>query len=178
MLLLKQAPFVVDPERAAGADDLAAFVAGIRVQRAQGPELIGGNFVQMRQRFFAQREQRAFERRERRDQFVPVRHLTPIVAGLRLPDRTPQRPAFNTAGAGGQGCIAADLRGIRVCRIQEHIDVLLAHIAGQTLGTAVAADPYFTGQVSRHTAHPGEAVHVLWPQGAGNGQRFGDAAQQ
>ena len=48
----------------------------------------------------------------------------------------------------------------------------------QGMAAAVAAHPHFAAQIGGHAADTGQAVNVLRAQGAGNGQCFGDAAEQ
>ena len=133
--------------------------------------------MQVRQRFFAQGKQRSFERFEGGDQFGPVGNFTPVISGLCLPGRTAQGPARNGAAAGRLGRVVADLRGIRVGRIQQQVDALLANVLCQSLCAAIPADPHLAVQVSRYAAHTRQAVNVLRSQRAGNGQCFGDPAE-
>ncbi|MNG04614.1 hypothetical protein D3C84_877590 [compost metagenome] len=102
----------------------------------------------------------------------------PVIASLRLPCRTSQRPAGNPAQARCSCGVLADLRGVWVSGVQQQTDVLIANELRQPLGTAVTADANLALQIRRHAADPGQAVNVLRPQRAGDGQCLGDAAEQ
>ena len=175
--LCKQQAFVIDEERPACANHVAACSAGVSVEGAQGPELLWRNFVQVLQRLTAQGEQGALEGGERFDQFAPICHFAPVIIRLRNPRRAAQGPARNIADGRGEGSVLADLRGGGVSGVQQQIDTLVANVSGQTFSTAITAHPYLAGQVRGHPANPGQAVDMLRAQGAGDGQRFGDPAQ-
>ena len=79
---------------------------------------------------------------------IDCRNLNPTVAiGLR-PRRAPERQQWHTRLARGFGRVGGDGRGVRVCRVDQRIDLLAAQIVRQAFSAAEAADPhrYWLGQ--------------------------------
>ncbi|MNP18921.1 hypothetical protein D3C76_1114240 [compost metagenome] len=62
--------------------------------------------------------------------------------------------------------------------VDQQSDTLIANKLRQTLGTAVTANADLTLQVRGHPTDTGQAIDVLRPQRAGNGQGFGHTAEQ
>lgn len=173
----EQFTLALDVKRPTGTDHFAAFITGVNVQGTQGPELFGRDFVQVLQRLTAEGEEGAVEGLQGLDQFAPVSHFAPVIAGLGLPGRTTQGPAGNGAGSGCLGGVVADLGGVGVGGVQQQVDAFGANELRQAFGAAVAADAHLAGQVGGDTANAGQAVDMLGPEGTGDGQGFGDAAQ-
>ncbi|MOA63619.1 hypothetical protein D3C78_1894090 [compost metagenome] len=62
--------------------------------------------------------------------------------------------------------------------VEEEIDALLADVLRQAFRAAKTADTNLAPQIRRHPTDTGQAIDVLWPQCAGDGQGFGHTAEQ
>ncbi|MNC59721.1 hypothetical protein D3C75_1095500 [compost metagenome] len=63
-------------------------------------------------------------------------------------------------------------------RIQQQINPFIADELRQAFGTAIATHTNLAVQIRRHPTDTGQAIDVLRPQGSGNRQGLGHAAEQ
>ena len=140
--------------------------------------MIRRDFIQVLQGLASEGKQRSPEGFECLDQFGPVADFAPVIPGLWLPRRTPQRPTGDATQAGGGRGVLTDSGGVGMGGVEQQIDPFIADELRQAFGTAIAANTNLASQIRRHPTDTGQAVDVLWPQGSGNRQGLGDATEQ
>ncbi|MNP36247.1 hypothetical protein D3C76_1296190 [compost metagenome] len=62
-------------------------------------------------------------------------------------------------------------------RINQQGDAFGANKRSQTFSTAITTDTHLAGKVGGHPPEARQAVDMLRPQSAGDGQGFGDATE-
>ncbi|MNP57331.1 hypothetical protein D3C76_1521520 [compost metagenome] len=62
--------------------------------------------------------------------------------------------------------------------IEQQINPFIADELSQAFGAAIATHAHLAVQIRRHPTDTGQAIDVLRPQGSGNRQGLGHAAEQ
>src|SRR5229473_4964290 len=149
----------------------------MRVKATNGPVLRRRNLFKMRERFTAQRPERMFARRDSAKDVLKIRGFAPIVSGMRLPRRTPKRPARNAFQRAGSTRVTAHLGGVRMRCIDDQADRFRINERIQPLYPTEAAHAYAAREIARHAAQSGEAINVIRTEPSRDGQCVAGAAQ-
>ena len=149
----------------------------MRVEATNGPVLRRRNLFKMRERFTAQRPERMFVRRDGAKDVRKIRGFAPIVSGLRLPRRTPKRPAFNAFKRASSTRVTAHLRSVRMRCIDDQADRFRFKEGLQPFYPTEAAHAYAAREIARHAAQSGEAINVIRTEPSRDSQCVAGAAQ-
>ena len=79
---------------------------------------------------------------ERAHRLIHRRNLDPAIAIDLGPRLTSKRNEWHAGCAHSLGRVGRDGRGVRVCRVDQRVDPLIAKISGQTVSAAETADAH------------------------------------